>query len=593
MRLFNNLRISSKVMLGFMVMVLITGFLGYIAFDAMKSIMKNQEEIADVRLPSVAALLTISEAQTAVIAGERGLVNVKDITGANRVAQYSYIDNAFKRADEAWDIYAPLPQTVEESVLWNKFVPEWEAWKAGNQAIVNLAKERDDLITSGIAPDDGRVMEMNTKVSMASLKNSEAFLTAEDTLNKIVAINIKVAEEAKIEGRNTYSSAVKKVSVAIIISIFLAILIGLTIARLISKPIVRTSDMLRDIAEGEGDLTKRLEVYSKDEVGSLASNFNIFVSKIQDMVVQIKDSAYIIAQSAENLNASTEEIAAQTQNSSASTEEIAAGMEESSASIEEITQSIQEVAKTTALLVEKSELGNLATNEMKKRAEITKSDAVKSIDTANEIYVKRQEGIRRAIEKTKVMSKINEMSSIISQIAAQTNLLALNAAIEAARAGDAGRGFAVVAEEVRKLAEQSANTVSEVNPIIDEIQDAVIDLSNNAEEILSFMNDKVKPDYETMLQIGVQYMKDAQFVGDTVNDFTISAKDIMTSMNQISEAVEGVAATIEQSTASSQEIASNSSEILLAVESAAKIAEEQMKSSHSLNNLVVRFKVEK
>jgi len=593
MKIFRNLKIGIKIMSGFIIMTFIVALLGYTAFQAMKSITENQEEIADVRLPSIKALLIISEAKTAVLVGERGLVNTKDFSGNLRDVQYSYIENALKRADEAWSIYSPLPQTEEESVLWNKFIPEWDEWRAGNEELVSLAKERDKLILSGINSDDTRISDIDRRVLELSVKNRELFLVVEDTLNKLVNINMEIAEQEQRDGVDAYEDALKIVFIAAISSILLAVILGLAIARSISKPIIRTSEMLKDISNGEGDLTKRLQVYSKDEVGVLAGSFNNFVDKIEDMVVKIKGNAHTIANQAENLTVVTEQISAQTQNTSASTEEIAGGMEQSIASIEEVHNSIQKVTTATALLVEKSELSNLATKEMNKRAEITKATAEKSIDTARSIYSIKQAGIEKAIEKTKVVAKINDLSNIISQIADQTNLLALNAAIEAARAGDAGKGFAVVAEEVRKLAEQSASTVAKVNPIISEVQEAVDELSKNVQEILCFMNDKVKPDYETMLQIGMQYKKDSQFVEETAVEFSKSTEEIMNSMNNISKAIESVAASIQQTTASSEEIASSANEITQVVEDAVKIAEGQMDSSRTLNELVIKFKVNK
>ena len=350
-------------------------------------------------------------------------------------------------------------------------------------------------------------------------------------------------------------------------------------------------NVCKDIAEEEGDLTKRLEVLSRDEMGILAENFNVFVDKIRELVIQIKENASVISQSAEELSATTEEISAQSQSTTASTQQIAAGMEESSASLGEVNFSVNGVADGTTKLVQKSGEGKASAKEMQARAGETKKNAEMSIELANNLYAEKQDKILKAIEKTKIVKKIEEISNIISQISEQTNLLALNAAIEAARAGDAGRGFAVVAEEVRNLAEQSASTVSEVKPIIMSVQDAVIELSENTKDILKFMNGKVNEDYQSFVKSGEQYMKDSELVGGIVNEFVDSAQMILTSMEHVSEAIETVSSATEQTAASSQEIAININEINQAIESTARVAEQQMNLSFKLSSIVSSFKV--
>ena len=591
MKIFRNMKIGMKILLGFVFMAVITGFLGYTAFHSMNKIMADQREIADVRLPSIETLLIISEAQTAVLAGELGLINAEGLTGDRRQKQYIYIEDAYKRADEAWKIFVALPQTKEEAALWNQFIPEWEAWKEENQQIVKLEKERDSLLASGLLADDIKIQELDQQVLELSLKTRELFLQAETTLNKIIDINEEVADTASENGEINFDNAVKTVMMTVLVSVLSAILLGVFIARGISRPIVKTTEMLKDIAEGEGDLTKRLQVNSKDEIGMLAENFNIFIDKIRDLVTQIKDNASVISQSAEELSATTEEISAQSQSATASTQQIAAGMEESSASLEEVNGSVQEVTDGTTKLVHKSEDGKSAAKDMQLRAVETKNNAEKSIELANSLYTEKHDKILQAIEKTKVVTRIEEISNIISQISEQTNLLALNAAIEAARAGEAGRGFAVVAEEVRKLAEQSSNTVSDVKPIIMSVQEAVKELSSNTEDILAFMSGKVNEDYQSFVKTGQQYMKDADLVNTIINEFVDSANMILTSMEQVTESIETISSSTEQTTASSQEIAVNVNEVNQAIESAARVSEQQMNLSLKLNSLVSRFKV--
>jgi len=210
---------------------------------------------------------------------------------------------------------------------------------------------------------------------------------------------------------------------------------------------------------------------------------------------------------------------------------------------------------------------------------------------ANDIYNEKQAEIIAAIKEGEVVQEIELMAKTISDIAGQTNLLALNAAIEAARAGEQGRGFAVVAEEVRKLAEQSANTVTGIQPVIIRVQNAFKNLAQNSSDILKFIDEKVNPDYEFMVQIGNQYAQDATDIGKTVEVLASTSEQMSASTEQVNRAIENVGAVIQEATSNSQEIANNIEETAKAVNQVAQIAQTQAELALNLNALVSRFKV--
>jgi methyl-accepting chemotaxis protein len=202
-----------------------------------------------------------------------------------------------------------------------------------------------------------------------------------------------------------------------------------------------------------------------------------------------------------------------------------------------------------------------------------------------------QESLKVAVEKSKAVDKINELTARILEITEQTNLLALNAAIEAARAGEHGKGFSVVAEEVRRLAEQCSDAVESIKSTIFKVQNAFRNLSNNSDEVLTFMKERVNPKFEDMIEIGKENYKDAEFVSKMSNEIAEMTKEISITMEQVTKAVESMADTAQKSSQETDEIVNNIDEVNRATDEIAKTAQEQTRLAQDLNEMIQKFQV--
>jgi methyl-accepting chemotaxis protein len=230
-------------------------------------------------------------------------------------------------------------------------------------------------------------------------------------------------------------------------------------------------------------------------------------------------------------------------------------------------------------------------DEIKVRAIDVKGRAIDNIEKSNIIYDENRTNILKAIEDSKVVSEVKIMADSIGSIAEQTNLLALNAAIEAARAGEQGKGFAVVADEVRKLAEQSSEAVTNIQNMVAHVQNAVTRLSRSGQDVLDFMSSNVKPNYELLMNTGIQYEKDAEFINSIIESFADSSTQMDESVNQVSGAIQNVSAIAQESAGGTEEILNSVNEVTFAIAEIAKSAQDQAELSQKLNEMVQQFKV--
>lgn len=308
----------------------------------------------------------------------------------------------------------------------------------------------------------------------------------------------------------------------------------------------------------------------------------------------LKDTAASAAQletsSIEVLNkASTS--AKQIHSTNRSVQEIALGMQENSASIEEVTASTKEIIASTKEFVTRAKEGHRFAGEMKQRARTIDEKAEESSRLSKIIYSEKQKNIISAIEKGKVVSEITHMSDFISGIAEQINLLALNATIEAARAGEQGRGFAVVADEIRKLAEESKNTVAKIQETIGATQEAFKLISENAEEILKYTMDRVEEDYKLLSESSDKYTSDAEEITSLIHRFLTNSEEILSALENISQAVTSVAGTVEVGALKTNDISNDVNEISIATDKVAEVAKSQKALADRLAKATQSFKL--
>ena len=570
----SNIKIKNKLQLLSSILLIFTVFIGVFGYIQLKISNDNMELMYNNKLNSI-NWLNDNRNQARAIEADMYYIMLYPDDKDKQNEKMKDIEQRKKMFDDNFQNYKKVDLDTHEKDMIPMIENDLSTYRQAMDEILKLALEGKQK----------EALEKNEDIKDVA-NNFQA------NLKELAVHTVKEADEINELNNENY----KKITLIFLISIAVSIIVGYLMSKIITKNIVKPLDISVNYLDilSSGDFTSEVPVEfkkRKDEIGTMAKaldNINVSLKSLIKNIVEesdkIEEVVNIVNNEVKILNGNIEDV-------SATTQELSATIEETSASAEETSATSQEIGKAVQSIAEKSQEGAIQAGEINKRAQQTKENIENSQKTAHNAFVNTKDGLEKALEKSKVVEEINVLSDSIMQITEQTNLLALNAAIEAARAGEAGRGFSVVADEVRKLAEQSKDTVSEIQKVTNKVREAVNDLSYNSNNLLEFVSKDVKRDYSNMLEVAGKYSEDAKFVDDLVMDFSSTSEELLASINDILKTIDGVAEATSEGASGTVDIANKVSEISHKSNEVLEQVTQTKESAEKLKTEMSKFKV--
>ena len=377
------------------------------------------------------------------------------------------------------------------------------------------------------------------------------------------------------------------------VSVLLVIAMGAYAGKNIVNPVksahTQLIEMIDSMKADKGDLTRRIEVKSNDEIGQLVAGLNSFIEQLQLLMQKIQSSSHNMLVSAEEVKGSVDESGQVAMNVSATSQEMAASIEEISATLEQISRGSGEILSRVETMQNSVVSETKHVEEIQKRAQAMNLETAENKNSAQQVFQTVGVTLKEAVDESRSVEKINVLTGNILDIAGKTNLLALNASIEAARAGEAGKGFAVVADEIRQLADSSRETASNIQDISQMVTAAVEKLAEEATKMLEFVNGDVIRDYDSFVKIAGQYARDAKETQEILRQFSDQSTDIANTMQDMNQGLRDISVTVDESANGVSAVAEDISVLVGAI---AKIKEESDNNqdiARELENEVGRF----
>jgi methyl-accepting chemotaxis protein len=384
-----------------------------------------------------------------------------------------------------------------------------------------------------------------------------AYAPIKDSSGQVVAV-AAVDLDASMYGN------IKDTLFKVIISVMAVLLIIVLIfvflySKALGNNILKINEVLDNMSKG--DFTEKINIKTKDEIEDIAVSINNVMLSLKGLVFNVSNTSKdieaaidVVKEQMNSLNLDVEEVAANTEELSSSMEDTAASAEEMAATAQTVEGNVNDIAQSSLKSVERAE-------EISEKVKVILNNSEESRTAIEKVFKDTEKNLKKSIEDAKTVHQIDILANSILQIASQTNLLALNAAIEAARAGEAGKGFSVVAEEIRKLAEESSDTITRIQNITSVILAAVDSLTNNSSNLLNFIEEKVLKDYENIVETSKEYNMDALYYKDFSKNISITSETLRVSVQNILKVIDSVAGAASEGAGGTTAIANRVCEI--------------------------------
>ncbi len=378
-------------------------------------------------------------------------------------------------------------------------------------------------------------------------------------------------------------------------AMILTIIIGTVLGFTITKPITQIDGIVKQTAEFEfASNPANQHLYKrKDETGRMAISLHNMRKNLRQMVANIRHVYTDLKNTTEQLSDTTKRVREMSSVNTDTTQELAAAMEETAATMETVNTTVSDIKERATDIERYSKEGRESSVEVKERAGQLKLKTQAASEKTVQMYENVQQKTEAAMEQAKAVEKINQFTQAILEISSQTNLLALNASIEAARAGEAGKGFAVVAGEIGTLATQTSTTVGSINEIIDEVNQAVANMTGCLKESTDFLEQTVLKDYEDFMGVADQYTKDATVFDDDMSAISGQINTLLSSIVEIADAMQGVSSTVSEAADGVTDIAQKTLEVSGIVQGNETLVDNNRENIVRLNSVIEMFHDEK
>ncbi|MCI8300905.1 MAG: methyl-accepting chemotaxis protein [Lachnospiraceae bacterium] len=575
MTFLKNLSIRYKILIPVALLGCLMLVLGMVSFQSANQLMKASEEISGKYASNIEKL-----GDTATAYQTLRRVAFAHIVEQNKDSKQTLVEEADELKATISDLFAEYEKGLvseEEKQSFEQFKADYEDYLVIYDQILNYSASNQEKVASAYANKD--------------LREAGVALTAQ--MQDMVSVNKAGMQEAVEHQKAVYQRVINMTVTLLVLSAFVFLFVVFICWKWVCKRLININAQLRDVIDtiesGQGDLTKRVQCFCTDEIGTLASGINTFIETLQGIMGHINTSS---GQLGSIVKLVSDKVSMANNNST----DISAVMEELSASMETISSTITDIKENVGVvdqnIIELSDASQGLydyAGEMQNRAESLEQNAVENKQHTSDIINSIIEKLRSAMESSKSVDRVNDLTDEILSISDQTNLLSLNASIEAARAGEAGKGFAVVADEISQLASSSreaANNIQTINNMVIEAVNALID---SADSIVKYINENVLPDYEGFVNAGRQYNQDAQHVNDIVTQFNEMSVDLKRLMESITESVNGINTAVGESAKGATNVAVNTSDLVKDISEIAEAMDDNQKVAGTLTDEAERF----